>query len=120
MKLITAYCLLLLSATTVANEADVIDVKTQCHDSCTFHVTVRHEDEGWEHYVNRWQVLTPDGEVIATRTLMHPHVHEQPFTRSLSNIRVPSGIKKVVLRAHDSIHGYAGKTLEIEIEKNAD
>jgi hypothetical protein len=104
----------------VANEADVVDVKTQCHDECAFYVTVAHQDKGWDHYVNKWEVLTPDGDVIATRTLLHPHVHEQPFTRSLSQIIIPAGIKKVVVRAHDSVHGYGGKTLEVEIGKNSD
>ena len=46
-------------------------------------------DSGWDHYANRWEVLEPEGQVIATRTLLHPHVDEQPFTRSLSGIHIP-------------------------------
>ena len=120
MKYTIGYCMFLLSTAAVANEADVVDVKTRCHDECTFHVTVKHQDKSWDHYVNKWEVLTPSGEVIATRTLMHPHVNEQPFTRSLSHINIPAGIKKVMVRAHDSIHGYGGKTLVVEIDKNSD
>jgi hypothetical protein len=41
-------------------------------------VTVRHADEGWEHYADCWEVLTLDGEVLATRELAHPHDNEQP------------------------------------------
>jgi hypothetical protein len=44
-----------------------------------FSVTVRHADEGWDHYADRWEVLTSDGTLLATRTLYHPHVNEQPF-----------------------------------------
>ena len=97
-----------------------MDVKAQCDDECTFYVTVAHQDEGWDHYANRWEMLTPDGVVIATRTLAHPHVSEQPFTRSLSHIKIPAGVKKVVVRAHDSVHGDGGKTFEVEIGKNPD
>ena len=107
--------LLLLSTTATANEADVIDVKTKCYDECTFFVTVRHQDKGWDHFANRWEVLTPDGKIIATRKLLHPHVNEQPFMRSLSRVKIPAGIKKVVLRAHDSVHGYGGKTMTVRI-----
>jgi hypothetical protein len=120
MKHITGYFLFLLSTATIANEADVIDVKTQCDGECTFYVTVAHQDEGWDHYANRWEVLTPDGDVIATRTLAHPHVSEQPFTRSLSHIKIPAGVKKVVVRAHDSVHGDGGTTFDVEIGINPD
>lgn len=114
MKNIT-YLLLLLSASATANEADVIDVKTKCHKECTFYVTVRHQDQGWDHFANRWEVLTPDGAVVATRTLLHPHVNEQPFMRSLSHIKIPAGVNKVVVRAHDSVHGYGGKTMDVDV-----
>ena len=120
MKNNIVYLLLLLSTTVTANEADVIDVKTKCYDDCTFFVTVKHQDQGWEHFANRWEVLTPDGELIATRTLLHPHVNEQPFMRSLSHIKIPVGITNVVVRAHDSVHGYGGKTMNVEVNSGSD
>ncbi len=116
MKSYIIYSLLLLSTAAAANEADVINVKTKCYDECTFFVTLEHQDKGWDHYANRWEVLTLDGEVIATRTLLHPHVNEQPFMRSLSHVKIPQGVKKVMLRAHDSVHGYGGKTLTVRIQ----
>jgi len=120
MKYMINFCLCLLATTAVANEADVIEVKTKCHNECTFYVTIAHQDKGWDHYANKWEVLTPGGKVIATRTLRHPHVHEQPFMRSLSHIKIPADVKKVMVRAHDSIHGYGGKTLEVEIRNRPD
>ncbi len=120
MKNHIAYSLLLLSTTTIANEADVIDVKTKCYQECTFFVSVKHQDTGWDHYANRWEVMTPGGDIIATRTLLHPHINEQPFMRSLSHVKIPAGVKKVVVRAHDSVHGYGGKTMTVEINYRAD
>ncbi len=116
MKSHIIYALLLLSTAAIANEADVIDVKTKCYDECTFFVTVKHQDKGWNHFANRWEVLTPDGKVIATRTLLHPHVNEQPFMRSLSHVKIPQGVKKVMVRAHDSVHGYGGRTMTVRIQ----
>lgn len=106
---------LLFTAIARAGEPDVVDVKVDCpaRDRCDFSVTVRHSDEGWDHYADRWEVLGPDGAMIASRTLLHPHVHEQPFTRSLSNVAIPDGIDRVIVRAHDSVHGYGGEEMEI-------
>jgi len=119
MKNHIIYPLLLLSTAAVAGEADIIDVKTRCHKECTFYVTVKHQDKGWDHYANRWEVMTVDGKILATRSLLHPHVNEQPFMRSLSHIKIPAGAKKVMVRAHDSIHGYGGKTMTIYVSTGA-
>jgi hypothetical protein len=72
----------------------------------TFTVTVRHADEGWDHYADGWSVLTLEGEALGHRTLHHPHVEEQPFTRSLTGVTVPDGVTEVVVRAHDGVHGW--------------
>ena len=102
-----------------AGEADVVGVDISCTgDSiCRFDVTVRHDDEGWEHFANRWEILTPDGEVLATRVLAHPHDDEQPFTRSLRDVRIPPGLSEVVVRAHDLVHEYGGEVVAVQVPK---
>ncbi len=107
--------LLLLSAKSYSGEADVVDVKYQCKDSCSFAVTVRHDDDGWKHYANRWEIQSLDGEILATRVLAHPH-EKQPFTRSLSNIKFPKGTTEVIVRAHDMVHGYGGLEVKVKIK----
>jgi hypothetical protein len=84
----------------------------------SFDVTVRHTDDGWNHYADKWDVTAPDGTVLGTRTLYHPHVDEQPFTRSLSGVKIPASIKEVTVRAHDSKHGYGGKTFTVAVPGN--
>jgi len=107
---------LLLASVADAGEADVIavDVKHKEDNKYTFSVTVLHEDKGWDHFADKWDVVTPDGTVLGTRILLHPHVNEQPFTRSLSSIKIPKNIQKVIVRAHCSIHAYGGKTITID------
>ena len=109
--LITAY----LPA--LAGDADVLDVEVSCNSDsiCRFDVTVKHGDEGWQHYANRWEVLSPDGELLATRELAHPHVNEQPFTRSLADVAIPSDLIEVVVRAHDLEHGYGGSEFVVKL-----
>ena len=111
--------MLLISTEAYAGEADVIEVevKQTGGDTYFFKVTVRHADEGWDHYANKWDVVVPDGTVLGTRTLFHPHVDEQPFTRSLSDVKISGSIKEVTVRAHDSVHDYGGKTMQVVIPK---
>lgn len=78
-----------------------------------FEVSVRHADAGWEHYADRFEVLSLDGEVLGTRTLLHPHDNEQPFTRSLAGVAIPDGVVEVEVRAHDSVHGDSGATMRV-------
>lgn len=78
-------------------------------------VTLRHADSGWDHYANRWEVLAPDGSVIATRVLVHPHVQEQPFTRGLSGVRIPAEYTWVRVRGHDLVHGYGGREVTLSV-----
>lgn len=100
-----------------AGEAGVIavDVKSEGNNKYSFDVTVLHKDEGWKHYADKWDIVAPDSTVLDTRVLLHPHVNEQPFTRSLSFVKIPKTISKVTIRAHCSIHEYGGKTVTVDL-----
>ncbi len=102
-----------------AGTADVVDAQAACsgHEEfvCQFTVTVQHADEGSGHFADRWEVLSLDGTVLQTRNLHHPHVKEQPFTRSVSGVHISPLTKQVRIRAHDSMHGYGGKELIIDL-----
>lgn len=103
-----------------AGEADVLDATiTPAADGMRFDisVTLRHADTGWEHYANRWEVIGPDGKILATRTLFHPHVDEQPFTRTLGNVQIPTPLTWVRIRGHDFIHGYGGREVTLSVPR---
>ncbi len=72
----------------------------------TFSVTLRHGDTGWDDYADGWRVVTGAGEILGTRTLYHPHVNEQPFTRSLSGVGVPDGVTEVFIEARTNVDGW--------------
>ena len=105
-------------------DADVTYVRVVKDDSgaWTFHVTVLHPDTGWEDYADGWDVLLQDGTVLKpdpnspfTRLLLHPHVGEQPFTRSQSGIAIPDGENLVVVRAHDLVDGFGGQEITVDL-----
>ena len=119
MKIVWGFVLLmflLLPATLFAGEADVIKVAVDNSGSnYSFSVTVKHHDEGWKHYADGWDIVAPGGQVIATRVLYHPHVSEQPFTRSLSGVVIDDDIDSVTVRAHDLVHGYGGQEISVKL-----
>ncbi|MFO7944835.1 MAG: hypothetical protein R6U51_11105 [Anaerolineales bacterium] len=109
--------------------ADVVHVravKDNEENTWTFSVTVQHPDQGWDDYADGWDVVTPDGVVLKadpeepfTRLLLHPHVEEQPFTRSQSSISIPSNVTEVRVRAHDLVDGYGGKEILVDLTRNS-
>ena len=119
MKIIFSVAILSLLTINIvcAGQADIQKVEVKQTGENTFHfdVTVLHNDEGWDHYANKWDVVAPDGTVLATRVLHHPHENEQPFTRSLGNVKIPDGISTVTVQAHDSVHGYGGKIFALQL-----
>lgn len=116
---LAAVLLLVGSGVARAGEADVAAAEAVEESAGTwrFEVTVAHADEGWDHYADKWEVLAPDGRVLGTRVLLHPHVGEQPFTRSLGGVAIPAEVDRVILRAHDSVHGLGGAEVTVELAR---
>ncbi len=79
-------------------------------------VTLRHPDTGWDHYADGWDVQDANGKIIGYRELMHPHVEEQPFTRSLVNVMPPDGTREVYIRARCSVDGWSSELVKLKLE----
>ena len=106
------------SGLSVADEVEIVKATAaKSSGSWRFDVTLKHADTGWQHYANKWEIVTADGKVLGTRVLYHPHVDEQPFTRSLSGVDIPAGTKEVVIRAYDLKHGRAVKAYKLVLPK---
>ncbi|GAA5073384.1 hypothetical protein N0B44_15480 [Roseibacterium beibuensis] len=97
-----------LSATAAkADPAAIIDVMAERGETgWRFAVTLRHGDTGWDDYADGWRIETLSGEVLGTRELLHPHVEEQPFTRSLSGVAIPAEVTEVMIRARTTVEGW--------------
>ncbi len=72
-----------------------------------FNVTITHQDAGWGHFADAWRILDMSGKQLAIRELIHPHVDEQPLTRSLSGIELPDGTTQVGIQVRDTLLGWA-------------
>ncbi|WP_297770606.1 hypothetical protein [uncultured Roseovarius sp.] len=108
-------CILALPAT--ADEPKVLDVNVEKSGmSWRVDVTLEHPDTGWDHYADGWDVLDADGNRLGYRVLHHPHVNEQPFTRSLNNLQIPDGTREVFIKAHCSVDGWSEEPVRVELE----
>ncbi len=116
-RLSLAAAVLLVAGPALAEKADVLkaEAERESAGSWRFHVTVNHPDTGWDHYADRWEVVGPDGRVLGTRVLAHPHVNEQPFTRSLGGVDLPTDLREVVIRAHCSVDGDGGRSVRVTL-----
>ncbi len=107
-----------ISLSSFAGQAIIEKVEASCNYKriCKFNVTIRHADEGWSHFANGWQIFTPAGELLGHRALAHPHVNEQPFTRSISRVKIPASVDTVILKAHDSVHGESERKYVLKLK----
>lgn len=97
----------IIASPSLADPAQVQNVRVIKENSTyTFNVTIRHTDTGWDDYADIWRIKDAEGNVLGERLLVHPHVNEQPFTRSLSGVRIPDGTTQVFIEAHDTVGGW--------------
>lgn len=94
-----------LAAKVRASGADVFD----------FDVTVSSPYDTVARYADAFRVVGPDGMVFGERVLLHDHAGEQPFTRDLHGVKIPRGIRSVVVQARDQRYGYGGKTVRVQL-----
>ena len=80
-----------------------------------FDVTLTHPDTGWDHYADAWRIEAPDGTILGERALAHPHVDEQPFTRSLSGVVLPDGLTEVVIRPRCITDGWSDAAFTLRL-----
>jgi hypothetical protein len=102
-----------------AGAADVVrvEVRKESAGVFDFDVTVKSDDTGWDHYADRFEVLTLDGTMLGIRELLHPHDDEQPFTRDLHGLRIPVGVHRVIVRAHHKTRGYDGTIMTVTLPR---
>ena len=109
----------LFSVATHAGDVVIKKVELRSNTSgndWTFHVTLKHGDSGWDHYADAWRIVDDEGKEIAKRVLYHPHEHEQPFTRSLSGVKLAEDAI-IYVEAHDKVHGWNQEKFKLVLKK---
>ena len=119
VTLFTSALVLVLSHSSKANDINILAAAIihQSHGEYLVNVKLEHHDTGWQHYADEWRLVDNKGNILGSRVLQHPHVHEQPFTRSLSNVKISSELETVYIEAHDKVHGWTKNRLMIDLTK---
>lgn len=96
---------------------DVVAAKVRAAgpDRFDFDVTVSSPYDTPKRYADAFRVTTIEGRVLGERILLHDHATEQPFTRDLYGVAIPSGIRSVRVQARDMKHGYGGRTVDVAL-----
>ena len=115
MRTLLACLLLASSAWADAPQIEAVKVTAEGGGTYRFDVTIRHPDTGWEHYADGWRVLDMQGQELGLRILFHPHVDEQPFTRSLGGVAIPAGTTQVQIQARDLPKGWNTTTTIVDL-----
>lgn len=104
-----------------AGEPEIAGVDVEKHnDLYTITVGVKHADEGWNHYVDKWIVRSQDGRVVAERNLNHPHTNaadQNGVYRKLSGIKLPAGSKTIKIEVHDTKSGWSRNTRTVDLPR---
>ena len=108
--------LMLLALPVHADPAEVVAIQAAAGEQgWRFDVTLTHSDTGWDDYADGWRVELTDGTIVGERPLAHPHVNEQPFTRSTSGVVVPQGTQRVLIRTRTNVDGWAEATTPYDL-----
>ena len=81
----------------------------------TVSVTLSHPDTGWDHYADGWEMLDAAGNRLGLRVLLHPHVDEQPFTRTLSGISIPQDADMIFIRSRCNVDGWTDQLFAVRL-----
>ncbi len=97
-----------------ASYPDVLSAKVRPRggDVFDFDVSVSSPYDTPQRYADAFRVMGRDGTVYGQRILDHDHRTEQPFTRDLYGVKIPPGVRTVVVQGRDQRSGYGGKTVE--------
>jgi len=116
MRVLTLICVFLATPAAADDAAIEAVTASKAGGSWNFSVTLLHEDTGWDDYADGWRVVLDDGTEVGYRKLLHPHVNEQPFTRSLGGVAIPEGVERVFVEARTNADGWGVARFAVDLK----
>ena len=87
------------------------------HSLYHFRVTILHEDTGWDNYVEAWEIIGPDGEVLGERPFFEPKPGKLEQLTALSGVIIPTEVETVEIRARHYPEGYSGEAVQVNLPR---
>jgi hypothetical protein len=96
---------------------DVVDVKVTPKGGGRFDiaVTMTSPYDTEKRYADAFRIVALDGAQLGIFVFSHDHAGEQPFTRALSDVPVPGGVKTIRVEGRDMVSGYGGRFMEVAL-----
>lgn len=95
---------------------DIVDVTVEGSGSrFTVSATISSPYDSSERYADAFRVRTRDGKVLGVRELAHPHTNQQPFTRSLTDLRIPKNVSVIEVQGRDLVNGWGGDAATAQV-----
>ena len=97
--------------------ADVRVKRDSADQSGIYHikVVIEHEDTGWDDYVDAWEVVGSNGELLGVRPFFEPELDRNQTVTALAGVIIPEEVKTVTIRARKHPQGYQGDPVEVTI-----
>ncbi len=95
---------------------DVVDARLEATgDTWTLHATISSPYDSASRYADGFRAKSLDGKELDVRSLAHPHPNEQPFTRTLPELVIPTSVTKIEVEARDSVNGWGGASVIVTV-----
>lgn len=78
-------------------------------------VVIEHQDTGWDDYVDAWEIVGLDGQLLGSRPFFEPALDQEKTVSALAGVVIPDDVKTVMIRARKHPQGYQGEPVEITI-----
>ncbi|MEM9628411.1 MAG: hypothetical protein AAGA21_19420 [Pseudomonadota bacterium] len=78
-------------------------------------VTIEHEDQSWNDYIEAWEIYGPDGQVLGVRPFFEPELEREQTISALSGVVIPEDIRTVTIRARNYPNGLEGEPVEVSL-----
>lgn len=97
--------------------ADVQVKRDAVDQSGIYHikVVIEHEDTGWDDYVDAWEIVGSNGELLGVRPFFEPELDRDRTVTALAGVVIPEEVKTVTIRTRKHPQGYQGETVEVTI-----
>lgn len=78
-------------------------------------VTIQHDDSGWDHFADGFEVQAPDGTRLGYRELTRPNVGQRTQDVDMTGLKLPEGIGYVLIRTRCSLVGWAAEPVRLDL-----
>ncbi|MEK6750061.1 MAG: hypothetical protein AABY83_12790, partial [Pseudomonadota bacterium] len=109
-----------VSVSAMASDAQVVDVEFKYARGGQWQVStlVSHANTSWTDFIDRWRVVSDDGDVLGEKFLNPEQVALGDFDKTVLMVDIPHAITTVYVEAHDSVKGWGKERIKVDLSRH--